>query len=160
MNARTLISREQMTHPERVIWIGDRQCFVHAYDGGEWLEVLSVAGAFIQELVGLMEAGIVPRFDIVTTLVARHRYEMIEVIAQAADVSASEVEHARPREVDTLLLTWWGANGADFIWHARMHVETKQAEQAAVARRRQVDAEATPLPTPRRKPAKAARCAA
>jgi hypothetical protein len=127
------INELEVLHPERVITLGALKVTVREFGHIEWMRLLPRAEPMVQAIAHHLAAGVVPTYEQAFEVLAMHVETLMPLVAQAADLTAEQVDKLRPDEGELLLMTWWGVNGRFFVQRAlnRVAVGREEARKTA-----------------------------
>lgn len=118
-------------HPDLEAKLNGRIVIVREYGFVEGLKVRQQLKRFLDGLYELTKLGNLPPLDEVFGLIVENIDNVLEAVAQSADIDVQELKDLKDQaEGDVLLLKWWTANGPFFN---RLAVQRVLAERIAAA---------------------------
>lgn len=116
-------------HPEREVRIADRILVVREYGFVEGLQILPKAGPILDALKAYAAAGSgLARYSQIEQVFAEHTETMIELVAQAADVTPDFVRGLSDEDGFRLMQVWWLANQGFFLRRLVQALATARAD--------------------------------
>lgn len=118
--------------PDIKLTIAGREITVREYDFFESMEVVYGEPAFIEDAYAVLTSTDRDPWEAMRPLFGRHRGYCKRAAAQAAGVDVEWIEGLKnPRDVDTLMSTWWAVNGHFFVHEVAVMVRGRRGRKAS-----------------------------
>lgn len=134
----------EVLHPDRQVIIAGRSISVREYgfiEGAKLAPLIKPLTDALHELIA--DADAPPGFDAIAYVIAGHIDEVVQLVAQAADVEPEWITSLSDQDGDFLMQVWWQTNAHFFIRRV-----LRKAAQEKVARRLVGDASTQPSSAP------------